>query len=331
MKKITVLGWYGKSNIGDESYKIAFPKVFNNCEFTFTDRITDHHQADEYVLGGGDILANNLIENILKTNKPCSIISASGNNQVDPEKLKKFKSIILRDDNSVKIIEKKGLNPTYAPDLAFSLTADKQRGAELIKNLFQEEKRDQYQNVIAVILNGYLIDNHQSDFDLRRFLAFQKMSFQLANVMDSTNASFLFIPFGQNMPWDDRITNMWTFQKTKFWKKNLCIYKEPNVQNVLDIIAACDMAISSRLHSTIFSIVAGTPFLDITHNHKNKWLLETLNLKQFSISYKSFDEERASEIIKDVMSRKEEYSNNLREISERQKSLLGGINGLFDS
>ena len=55
------------------------------------------------------------------------------------------------------------------------------------------------------------------------------------------------------MPWDDRVSNGMVASFCKFWKKNVVLYDELEVQDALDIISAADVVISSRLHSTIFS------------------------------------------------------------------------------
>ncbi len=328
MKKITVLGWYGKKNIGDESYKLTFPKLFNNCEFTFTDDLKENG-SDEYVLGGGDVLSEELINKITSLNKPCRIISVSANDKIDPAQINKFESVFVRDNQSLEILKQKNISSNYLPDLAFALTPNKENGKKLIDTAFKDQKRHRYERIVVVVLNGYLLDNYEDNFDVRRFLNFQKLAFNLSHMMDSVNASFLFVPFGQDMPWDDRAANIAVLQKTKFWKKNAMIYSEDNVQNVLDIIAASDATISTRLHSTIFSIVGNVPFLDITHNHKNKWLLDTLNLNDFSVSYVDFDELKSKEKLNDLINNKDKYANLFSTISGEQKEKLSKVKDLF--
>lgn len=330
MKNITVLSFTGKQNIGDEAYRLSFPLLFPNCKFTFTDYINKKDKSDELILGGGDILSKKLIDHILNFNKPTHIVSASANDHIDPEQLKKFKTIVVRDKHSIDLLKSKGIEAHYAPDIAFALTPNKDNGKKLIDKAFQFPKRDRYEKVVVVVLNGYLIDNNAINYDIRKFLYFNNLSFQLGHLMDYTNASFLFVPFGQEFPGDDRVPNIWTLQKAKFWEKNAFIFSEPNVQNILDIISAADAVISTRLHSTIFSMVGKTPFLDITHNHKNKWLLETVKLKHMSIPYTSFNEEEARNKLNDLIINRQNYLKELSAIVDNQKELLENLQDVCD-
>ena len=54
--KIGVVGWYGHGNIGDESYRLSFPKVFPQYDFVFTEKVQEPFMP-AYVLGGGDIIS----------------------------------------------------------------------------------------------------------------------------------------------------------------------------------------------------------------------------------------------------------------------------------
>src|SRR5207249_4018803 len=103
------------------------------------------------------------------------------------------------------------------------------------------------------------------------FVDFTKFSYDLAWVSDNTACSFVFMPFGTEMPHDDRTSNAFVSSRIKFWQKNSVIYDKLTVQETLDLVSACDAMISTRLHSSIFSVLAGVPLLDVTHNHKNKW------------------------------------------------------------
>ena len=53
-KQVTVLGWTGHGNIGDESYKLAFPLIFKDLDFTFTNVISNDCEC--VFLGGGNIM-----------------------------------------------------------------------------------------------------------------------------------------------------------------------------------------------------------------------------------------------------------------------------------
>jgi polysaccharide pyruvyl transferase WcaK-like protein len=327
MKVVTVLGWYGKSNCGDESYKLAFPKIFPDYEFRFVDKLTPEviGESSAVVLGGGDILSDTFLDQLAFVKKPKHIISVSANAKVDPSKLAGFENIIVRDYKSLEILRQKGVSCKYMPDVAFALTCDKMRGRRLLRKEFDSKNREKYEKVVAIIINGFLADAEANSYDVRRFINFHKLAYDLGHIADFTPASFCFIPFGQELPWDDRVTNMWVSQKCKFWRKNTVIYSEPSVQNILDMMGAADAVISTRLHSTIFSYAVGTPFMDITHNHKNSWLLQTLEQNDYSMPYEGFNDEEAIRRLKDLLFNREFHDKQIQSTVDKQRALLEGL------
>jgi len=327
MKVVTALGWYGKMNCGDESYKLAFPALFTDYEWRFTDFLTPEKigESDALVLGGGDIMSNPFLDQFAFIDKPKHVISASCTEKTDVAKLAGFQNIIVRDLRSVEILKNKGIQAKYKPDVAFYLTPDKMRGKRLIRKEFSAQKRELYEKCVVVVMNGYLADAESNSSDVRKFINFHKLAYDLGHICDFTPASFLFIPFGQQLPWDDRAPNMWVAQKCKFWRKNAVVWNELSVQNILDIISAADAIISTRLHSTIFSIVGHTPFIDITHNHKNAALLHTVEKQQYSVPYEGFDADKVQAMLKDMLWTRESKEKELQSLVDKQRALLKGL------
>lgn len=320
MPKVSVTGWYDKKNTGDESYKLAFPCCFPGIDFVFSDSI---QKADAYVLGGGDIVGPsflNLMEPI-KEKKTIFSVSVSKNNEY--ASLKDFSQVFVRDMKSMLVVSELGAKASFCPDLAFSLTADSVRGKELIKNYFEKDKSEKYDNVIGVVVNAHLSPSSSSvAADVYRF---ENFCFEMAKTIDETNASFIFIPFGKSLPWDDRIANSIVASRCKFWKKNVVIHDEISVQDSLDMISSLSCMISTRLHSSIFSIVGGTPFLDITHNHKNKNLLETLRADEFSLPLRVFNHQDAKMRLSQILQMKDHLSMQVKMIGEEQRQQVKEI------
>jgi polysaccharide pyruvyl transferase WcaK-like protein len=324
MKLITALAWVDNQNVGDESYKLAFPILFPHYKWHFTNKLTAKNiaESDAIVLGGGDIMSDAFLDQLVSVSKPKHIISASCTDKTDISKLLGFQNIIVRDLPSVKILKDKGIPSKYSPDAAFCLQPDKLRGKRLIRKEFAAQKRDLYAKTVAVVMNGYLADAESNSYDVRKFINFHKLAYDLGHVIDYTPASFIFLPFGQQLPWDDRAPNIWVAQKCKFWNKNVVVWEELGVQSVLDIISAADATISTRLHSTIFSIVGRTPFIDITHNHKNAALLETIEKQHASVRYEGLDGEHVQKMLKEIIWPKESKEKELQALVDKQRALL---------
>lgn len=284
--KIFVLGWYNHDNVGDESYKIAFPLVFPQHNFTFSDRIpVNIHEYQAIILGGGNVLKPYFLEQLKNLNLPIYAISVG----CEKENVLNipFTRIITRDHWSEQIINLQ--QPCdFMPDLAFIMQPDPIKGKEWIEKEFKNKKLLKYEKIVTIVINGYLASSPK--LLARDMLSFMNVSYSLAQIADNTNASFVFVPFGTGFDADDRMTNSWTASKCKFWEKNLLIYDSLNPQLALDIISASNLCISSRLHSSIFAYNANVPFIDITHHDKNAGFVDLV--KAESVNYWDFSKEK---------------------------------------
>ncbi len=323
--RITVLGWYGKKNCGDESYKIAFPQIFPDYDFRFADVITPKvvEESDGFILGGGDILAPSVIAQLDNVNKPKHVISATASNpNIPAEKLKLFDSVIVRDYASIELLQEKGVNATWLPDVAMVLRGNVKKGQERIKAAFNRYNSDKYEKVVVVVVNSYLLNEDHPNSETKKFINFVKFAQDMAWVCDNTPASFLFLPFGGRLPFDDRVTGSFVASKCKFWQKNSIMFDDPDVQATLDIFAAADCVVSTRLHSSILACGQGTPFLDVTWNHKGKWFLETVGQQKLSMPYRSFDAAGTAEMLDDMLFNGDDIKKELAAVAKKQTSII---------
>lgn len=298
MVEVMVVGFYNKFNVGDESYKNTFPILFPEYDFVFKDTGT----ADICILGGGDILSEKYVNLALKANvKKRFIFSASANRNTPFELLKQFDGIIIRDKQSQKLLTEHDIPCQLAADAAFCLKPNPSAGKELLKSMFKQDNLELYSKVVGVVLNGHL--GQVNDGGLTRdFLTLNKAAQDIATVADSTSASFVFFPMSTGVPHDDRVTNSMASSRCKFWRKNLVVYDRLSVQQTLDLVSCFDAVISTRLHSSIFCVLSGVPFVDLHHHDKNKSFLETCGLQDFGISYWSFGADQLRCMLNKMMS-----------------------------
>ena len=323
--RVLVNGWYNHGNTGDESYKLTFPAVFPGHSFEFIDHIPKNHQADAYILGGGNVLEPEFLNQYQNINKPKHLISVSAFSNIDKKLLEGFDQVVVRDVRSKKTLEDKGIKCKLMPDLAFNFQAEAEEGYMLLRNMYRAADYKIYNKIVTVIVNSYVAVSAPDQRKSKHELAFLKFCYDLAEIFDNTAASFVFLPFSTRFPSDDRVANSWVAAKCKYWEKNLVIYDKLSVQDTLNIIGASDAVISMRLHSSIFSCVANTPFVDITHHDKNLGFLETIGKTDLSISYWNFDKEKCHKLLNDLLKTPEPLKTELRKISIEQKRQLAEV------
>lgn len=311
---VQVIGWYGKANCGDESYKIAFPKLFPDYDFSFSDIPTAG--ADAYILGGGDVISEDFLRTFVPIKAPKHTLSTTFAKKSWPTP--KFNTVLVRDDESAGFAKEMGYEPNVAPDFAFALEPNPQRGRKLLEYHFQ--RFDLYSKVVAFVPNAYLL-SYEAGL-ARTAIQFENFAWESCKVMDNTCASFVFLPFSMGAPADDRVPSAWISSKAKFWKKTNVIYERLSVQDTLDILSSVDLVVSMRLHSSIFSVLCGKPFIDVTHNHKNRAFLESVRLSKLSVPYSGFSSERVRPLIDEYLNNSEGLKNELASIAVQQRSKL---------
>lgn len=315
---VNVVGWYDKNNIGDEAYKLAFEELWPDANFVFTDQPIK--EADEYVIGGGDVLSHDMISNMHSFIKDTSIMSVSFPPKEVGSLLSEAKRIWVRDAYSVNNAAKSGIDASLIPDFAFALKSYPNVGKEILTTHFKANRLDLYSKRIGVVLNSHIFAGH--DTLASSYAQSERLAWDLASLIDTFPASFVFIPFGTSMPWDDRTAAANVASKCKFWKKNCIIYDRLSVQDTLDLVSSLDCLISTRLHSSIFATICGVPFVDITHNHKNPNFLSFIKQVHNRIQYRSFCKEMVRDMLKVRIDRPSYFSDPLTEKTNEFRSIL---------
>jgi hypothetical protein len=320
--QVTVFGWYSSQNLGDEAYKYAFPLIFPNVDFEFVPELIPGQHYEHIILGGGDVF-NRFYINQLKTvtgHKYAMSVNCTDLSFVN-QHIAEFDKVFFRGSNACN-------QAMIFPDFTFILEPNPLRGKELIDRQFRETGSDRYARIVVVVINGFLMT--KEDSLVRDYLTFEKVSFDLANIFDNTNASFLFLPFGTGWPHNDIISNGEVYARCKFWKKNSLWHKNMSVQDALDICAAANATISSRLHGCIFSTVGGTPFIDLTHHSKTKNFLEFIGRPHWSMNYWKFSNERTQKMLNNILDDGDGERSMLKNQAGRYRDRLKTVQNFVD-
>ena len=301
--KIFVYGWYNHSNLGDESYKLSFSNTWPEHEFTFSDTIKEDY-ADKFdlcIIGGGDVIRENSLRyiSIFKCTKISISVTITSLSLI-PE-INILDHIYVRDILSYnKLLNYGYKNFTLITDISIILKGDKNRGKNLITQLFKNNKSEKYSKVYTININAHLIG--KASTSSKDTNMFYKMLYETVELLDRTSASFLFLSFGTSLPWDDRVSNGLVNSYAKFYKKNCVIYDVLSLQDSLDIISASDLIITSRFHGLIFGLGNNIPTIPISFHDKMKGFCETINKKY--INYWNFSSFELEKYISEVESEK---------------------------
>ena len=259
--QVLVVGYYDRYNIGDEAYKTAIPKMFNdkNISFTFqcTDDITEIPSNTDIVLcGGGDIINTYFmtkIHELLKSFKgPVYALSVGIPFHDDTKYLDIFDHVFVRSQQDYNIVSKAvGIdNVTVMPDVTLTLSNR--------KTCFSYED-DTTIKLGVCLANPMFSDNVHKDALITSICNI------LTRVLDSKIKVYL-LAFNydvSNMDENDIVVNKVVYETLKANNPNydvfLCEgvdYQSPS--DMLNFIAKLDITLCMRFHSVVFSFICKT-------------------------------------------------------------------------
>lgn len=328
-KRAAVLGFYGHGNCGDEAYQISFPLLFPDYDFLFVDTVEKIKSLrpdllDCVIVGGGDIVHKNFLEGIYEIwcQTPLYALSVTVTDQSDLKNLRNFNRVVVRDRKSLLTAAQHTDGAMYLPDFTFALAPDTSSGRKILEEKFEDSGQVLTDDFIVCVVNSYISFNDYKA-PARDVLAFNNLCYHLAELCEKSSSSWVFLPFSTQSPWDDRATSAWLCNRCKNgYEKNLVIYDRLTPQDTLDIIAASSAVISTRLHSTIFSVIAGVPFIDITHHDKNLGFIETIDMLDYSANLWKYNPHKVERTLNNFFSEDSNVRERLKKIADGAKSEL---------
>lgn len=307
--KILCVGYYGKDNIGDESYKVAFPALwpFHEWKFAETPTVSLVDWSDAIVLGGGNVLTPKFCRALeaYRSSKPIYAVSVGClDADLDPYDLQMFEAVYVRDAWSWERLRKVGRHSEIIPDVVFGLTPDRGNGLALLGRIRDEIHWKLPINVGVTVnahLTGFSVDGSPRYALARDAFRFQQFSLELASVLDGVAGNAVFLPYMTKKPYDDRAPNAWVASRMELYTKAHVVYGPLGVQDMLDLTSVLDLSITTRFHQAVFSAIAGVPFVDVSHHDKNKNFVESLGNLGRGVSYWDFQRNAFEGMIRDAL------------------------------
>lgn len=318
---ILILGYYDRSNLGDEMYKEVMGQVLiqsgNIPKLTFicTDDLshdTDLSSYDAIICGGGDIVNEYFFDKI----KDSSVVTYTKNifavsigipifEFINNGSLNIFDHIFIRSKHDIlKIQQKYGSTYVhYHPDLGF-----------LKYNKVETNKI--FTNKIGVFLIQPIAKFKSIVDGLIQFLTFLSKDYEIVLYrFDSSD----------NLDNDDNFINSYIAKTINSPNVSFdCnIY---NVDQMLDIFRSLNLTICMRYHAHIFATITSCPFLSIATTRKVKLYLEDCNYQYFyNVNVDSNETLNNYELIKifnNVIDNSTNIKHHLKQISETNYNLI---------
>lgn len=284
---MNILGWYGKSNCGDEAFKIAFRKLFPRAVLDFTCETTSG--SNEYVLGGGDVIKPFYLD-VLK-DKTFSILGAGLGYESEVELLKgkNLKHVFLRNHSDVALAQAAGIKQAaYCPDLVFALDAP-QRTVTV-----GPKKR-------AIVILSDAINPSAGNKDAAKLANAEYFKWELANALSELSQwyDFTFVPFsGHQYDNDHRCALDIAARMSPLSNESSILAEAVSPRAAMGLIACADLVITMKYHGVIFSTVGGVPFVNIGVSRKTQEFCREAGIGRLSVPEYAFTKDRFFEAVK---------------------------------
>src|SRR5574343_439079 len=311
--RISIIGWHGKKNIGDDAFLHVLKDFFLGHELEFVTPPQRCNNPDIAILGGGAV-ASPFYLNILPDCPRYAIgIDLAYESESDLLAKASFKEIYVRSKTDCDLLRNKVSCPVHSmPDLAFYLKPG--------LNWKKVGKKK-----LIVLVTDYVnpaIDRPIEEFQQRANNFKLKMAAELDKL--STEYEISLFPCSAGGYGDDRRINL---DITSFMKTRPITYDnylQPH--SMFNVLGMFDAALCMRFHAHIFSIMCGVPFVSIEFTRKVKMFLKENDLEHLNIAHFDVDEF----VVGDIQEKISEVSNQetilrFKEITENNRNQLEHI------
>ena len=304
--KIALLGFYNKSNFGDDLMAEILPGVLarpgvDSCQ-PFGDTngrfalngVSDptYLQHDLIVIGGGGIVTNEFwcfahdrLEAMKNSKKPIAFVNVNVTNYLRENmdfahKLRDLQAKWwVRDLESVEILNAIGIESQMVPDVSLRPGV-----------ISTGDSGDARPKQVLVFLNSYIFNqmfNHSNVFNYLKSNESIRLISQHIDWLMNFGWKVTFCAAHTAKEVDDRIPSAIAFALSK--NKQLCNWvSEPlEWRQMVQMIAESGLVVSMRYHSSLVALAAGTPLVDITHHPKNARLMLAAGVQQASVDYQT--------------------------------------------
>ena len=310
--KINIIGWYGKKNCGDESFKSFFNDVFREHELIYTTKEIDN-SCDYYILGGGDVIKEYYVENIPQ-NKPIICIGVGLGYEAEANLLigKEIISLNVRNKEDVEVFKKIGIPSNYTPDIVFNL-----KNSSIINKIESKKKK------MAIILTDHVNPNVVNK-NIKEIMYNEYFKWELAETLDllSKYYQIYFISLSNYFYANDNKMSMDVQNRMEQGYKSILFEETESPEKLMDFLQQMDLVASMKFHGLIFSTICNVPFINIGITRKTNKFCEEMGLSDLSMNPKTFNKEDFLNKVKYVEDNTDSIIDRLSNVDKINKEIL---------
>jgi colanic acid/amylovoran biosynthesis protein len=217
---------------------------------------------------------------------------------------KDVETVIVREDKSMKLLEKLGVhNIIRSVDAGFLLKTDKRdkRGVDL--NLPVKKV------IIGVTARHWLKASEQREYE-------RAMAETLDYLIKKHDAFIVFIPqvTSEFHGDDDRIACQDIFERMSEKQSAIVLTESYNYRQIKTIYDRLDLLLGTRFHSVIFSLTSYVPALAVEYEHKTSGIMRDLGLEEWVVKMEDATPEILCKKMDKLIVESAEYKEHLREV-----------------
>ncbi|MFZ2988913.1 polysaccharide pyruvyl transferase family protein [Ideonella sp.] len=291
---ISFVGWYGRSNVGDEAFKEVHRFLFPDTPIEWRDDrsspVTDG--ARYWVLGGGDVLSDFYVKTIPAGQRfsiyGCGIAGSDQFNTLQ-RWAPRIDHIWLRNRGDAQHAQSLGLPASFSPDIVFQLRGHyaKLRAAGAIRN--PAGPRERKRVVIFPSANATQAADRNGDLRDYHYYAFMQREMALLCDFLSDYYDVVFYPLSTNVNDNDRLFALNVVSAMKNPSRARVMQGDDEIAEVVEMTRDADLVLSMKFHGIVFSILSGTPFLNIGLSRKTQMLCTDNGLGDLTIEPYTFN------------------------------------------
>lgn len=289
---VTVLGWYGRHNVGDEAFKLCFEEGFRRLdlrpEIEFSS--SSPGAVPYIILGGGDVIRSLYIEWIPPGTEIYALgVGLSFEDDIELLREHRVALALFRNERDVNVARMAGIDASYCPDLTFILPK-----ATPLRIPSQGERKR-----LGVMLSDE-ISPTSAGISQREYSYWEYFKWELAAILDDLAPYYLieFVPLSVYDSIDDRKVHQDVFRRMRKRSSVVLHDEELTVQQARDLISSFDLVVSMKYHGIVFAVQAGVPFINIAETRKSLLFCEENGLEALSIPKYSLQRDRFLDVVR---------------------------------